>query len=77
MMVRFDVTVATSALTEGVLAGLSVGDHVVYVDLSSVNYAANTKVSGSIDTTANQALTAGDVSGNVTYNRIELTSTKF
>jgi len=78
MMVRFDVSVVTAGPTEGLLNGIPVGDNqIIYVDLSSVNYAANNAVGGSITTTVNQNLTAGDVVGNVTFNRIHLTSDKF
>ena len=65
MMVRLDVTVATSALTAGLLNGLPVGDHIVYLDLAQVNYAADTMVGGTIDLDTVQNITAGDVSGNI------------
>ena len=78
MMVRFDVTVVTASPTEGVLAGIPLGTNdIYYVDLAKVNYAHNTIVGGSITTTVNQNLTAGDVVGNVTFNTIHLTADKF
>ena len=77
MMVRLDVTVATAPLAAGLLSGLAIGDHVVYLDLSSVNYASNTVVGGNITAASVQNITAGDVVGNATFNRIDLTSDKY
>lgn len=76
MLVRLDVTIVTSAPTGGLLNGLAVGNHTVYVDLASVNYVGEGFVGGSIDTDAVQYLSNGDVSGNVTYNDIRLTVQK-
>jgi len=78
MIVRFDITVATSALGDGVLSGLPVGaNQIVYVDVSNVSYVGETFVGGSITTTAVQHIVVGATVGNATFNRISLTTEKY
>jgi len=75
MMVRLDVTVAT-APPGGQLSGLPIGDHVVYIDLSTVAYAGDGFIGGDI-TGAGTHVDVGDTVDNTTFNRIDLTVEKY
>ena len=49
MMVRLDVTVAGSAIADGLLDGLPVGaNQIVYIDPSNINFVGVASVSGTI-----------------------------
>jgi len=76
MLVRLDVTVATSAISAGLLEGLPVGSHIVYIDLSQVNFAEDGAVGGNIASASAEYLTNGDTSGNLTVNTVVLTHQK-
>ena len=76
MMVKLDLTVTTSAPSAGVLSGLPVGSHVIYVALENFNYASDTELGGLITSGSAQNISVGSTVDNVTFNRITVTPNK-